>query len=46
MIVIGSRGLGNLRSILLGSVSSELMRIARRPVVILPDAALSARVAA
>ncbi len=46
MIVVGSRGLGNLRSILLGSVSSELMRIARRPVVILPDAALSARVAA
>ncbi len=46
MIVVGSRGLGNLRSILLGSVSSELMRVARRPVVILPDAALSARLAA
>lgn len=36
-LVVGARGLGRLRA-LLGSVSSELLRIADRPVVVIPEA--------
>ncbi|MFZ1997420.1 MAG: universal stress protein [Solirubrobacteraceae bacterium] len=36
-IVIGSRGLGGLGSLLLGSVSHALMQHADRPVVIVPS---------
>jgi nucleotide-binding universal stress UspA family protein len=37
-IVVGARGLGAVRA-LLGSVSAELLRIADRPVVVIPQAA-------
>lgn len=41
-IVVGSRGLGRLRGALLGSVSSEVIRRAGRPVIVLgtPDPVL------
>lgn len=34
LIVVGRRGLGRLEGILLGSVSSEVVHLARRPVVV------------
>ena len=35
-VVIGSRGLGNLEGLLLGSVSYKVMHLARIPVVVVP----------
>lgn len=40
-IVVGARGLGRVRA-LLGSVSHELLRIADRPVVVIPANAVDA----
>jgi nucleotide-binding universal stress UspA family protein len=34
LVVVGSRGLGSVRGLLLGSVSGELLRHAESPVVI------------
>ena len=43
LLVVGSRGRGNLRSAVLGSVSRDLAANARRPVVVVPpDVASSA----
>ena len=39
-IVVGARGLSRARA-LLGSVSSELLHVADRPIVVIPAAALS-----
>jgi nucleotide-binding universal stress UspA family protein len=39
LIVVGSRGRGSLRAALLGSVSRELIGVARRPVLVVPRAA-------
>ena len=36
LLVLGSRGFGPVRRVLLGSVSSELVRIAPRPVLVVP----------
>jgi len=38
-IVVGARGLSRARAALLGSVSSELLHLADRPVVVIPAAA-------
>ena len=38
-IVVGDRGLGRVRA-LLGSVSHELLHVADRPVVVIPNAAI------
>jgi nucleotide-binding universal stress UspA family protein len=42
LIVIAARGLGALRSALLGSVAAELTAAATRPVVVLSESALAA----
>jgi nucleotide-binding universal stress UspA family protein len=39
LLVVGSRGYGPLRAVLLGSVSSALVRSARSPLVVVPRAA-------
>ena len=39
MLVVGSRGYGPLRAVLLGSVSSALVRSAQSPLVVVPRAA-------
>jgi len=36
MIVVGSSGWGPIESLLLGSVSSEVLRHTRRPVLVVP----------
>jgi nucleotide-binding universal stress UspA family protein len=36
MLMVGSRGLGPWRAVLLGSVSRRVLQIARRPVMIVP----------
>lgn len=41
-IVIGSRGLGGLKSLLLGSVSHAVLQHADRPVVVIPSADVAA----
>jgi nucleotide-binding universal stress UspA family protein len=41
VIVMGTRGLTGLRSVVLGSVSHEVVQHARRPVAIVPSAALA-----
>jgi nucleotide-binding universal stress UspA family protein len=41
VVVMGTRGLTGLRSLLLGSVSHEVVQHARRPVAIIPSAALA-----
>ncbi|MEU1981183.1 universal stress protein [Nocardia sp. NPDC019395] len=43
MIVVGTRGLGTVGRLLLGSVSTSLARHARCPVAVIPDAADPAR---
>jgi nucleotide-binding universal stress UspA family protein len=42
-IVVGSRGLGGLGSLLLGSVSHALLQRADRPVVIVPSPTVAAK---
>lgn len=42
VIVIGSRGLAGLKSLLLGSVSHEVIQHADRPVVVVPSPAVAA----
>jgi len=37
MIVVGSRGLGNLKGLFLGSVSSEIVQKANVPVLVMKD---------
>jgi nucleotide-binding universal stress UspA family protein len=39
LLVVGSRGYGPLRAVLLGSVSSALVRPARSPLVVVPHTA-------
>ena len=39
LLVVGSRGYGPLRAVLLGSVSSALVRSARSPLVVVPRSA-------
>ena len=39
LLVVGSRGYGPLRAVLLGSVSSALVRSAQSPLVVVPRAA-------
>jgi nucleotide-binding universal stress UspA family protein len=39
LLVLGSRGYGPLGAVLLGSVSSALVRTARCPVVVIPRSA-------
>jgi nucleotide-binding universal stress UspA family protein len=43
LLVCGSHGRGPVRSVLLGSVTERLLRIAACPVVIVPRTARSAR---
>jgi nucleotide-binding universal stress UspA family protein len=43
LLVVGTRGLGAVSGVFLGSVSSALVRRSRRPVVLVPEAAERAR---
>lgn len=43
LIVVGSRGRRGFKAVLLGSVSSGLIGVARRPVLVVPPGVVSAR---
>ncbi len=43
VIVLGTRGLGGLKSLLLGSVSHAVLQHADRPVMVVPSAEVAAR---
>lgn len=46
LVVVGSRGRGALKAAFLGSVSTELIGVARRPVLVVPPGAADAASAA
>ena len=43
IVVVGTRGLGGIKSLLLGSVSHELVQHADRPVLVVPSPTLTER---